>query len=193
MPRTSVAAEKRRMRSELKARRARLTDVERERASGGACGVLMATAFWNQARTVALFHSMADEVSTSALMASAWSSGRRVALPVTPGLGSPLFFRWVLPETPLVRARYGALEPAATALSARLEELELVVVPGLGFDASGARLGYGGGYYDRTLARTGPGVMLAFASQQVERVPTGPHDVRVKGVATEKGWLSPLP
>ena len=178
------------MRAELKARRARLSPQVREQASVQACGTLMESTFWKGARNVALFHPMAQEVSTAALLAAAQATGRRVALPVTPPLGRALEFRWVLPETRLVRSRFGTLEPTE-AVPAPLEELELVVVPGLAFDDGGGRLGYGGGYYDRTLARSGPGVMLAFACQRVPRVPTGPFDVPVRAIATEDGWFTP--
>ncbi|MCB9765210.1 MAG: 5-formyltetrahydrofolate cyclo-ligase [Alphaproteobacteria bacterium] len=184
-----VVLEKRRLRAELKARRATLAPGDRARASNQACAALMASALWRQAERVALFHAMPDEVSTRSLLESAWRDGRRVALPVTPPLGSPLVFRWVEPTTPLKRARYGALEPEPSAARARLDALQLVVVPGLGFDERGARLGAGGGYYDRTLSRTGPGVMLAFSCQRLDRVPEEAHDRRVVAVATELGWM----
>ncbi|MCB9795896.1 MAG: 5-formyltetrahydrofolate cyclo-ligase [Alphaproteobacteria bacterium] len=186
-----LRAEKRRLRAVLRACRAHLTLEECERASRRACAQLMAGALWDQADRIGLFHSMRDEVDTQMLLESAWRTGRRVALPVTPPLGRPLQFRWVHRDTPLVRTRFGAMEPAPTATSAALDELDLVIVPGLGFDARGARLGAGGGYYDRTLPRTGPGVMLAFSCQQLERVPEEEHDLRVAAVVTERGWCWP--
>lgn len=188
----SIRQAKRRLRVELGTLRASLTEAERDQASRRACAVLMASDLWGRAQSVALFHSMSDEVSTLMLLRSAWRTGRRVALPVTPSLGEPLEFRWVTPSTPLVRAHYGALEPGPTAARSEHADLDLVIVPGLGFDARGARLGYGGGYYDRTLRSAGPAIMLAFACQRVATVPEEEHDVRVRGVATETGWMSPV-
>jgi 5-formyltetrahydrofolate cyclo-ligase len=79
------------------------------------------------------------------------------------------------------------MEPDPCAPIAAMGELDLLVIPGLAFDERGARLGYGGGYYDRTLAGAGPAIMIAFACQQVERVPEEPHDRRVTAVVTEDG------
>ncbi|MCB9743903.1 MAG: 5-formyltetrahydrofolate cyclo-ligase [Alphaproteobacteria bacterium] len=186
-----IRAEKHSLRAELRARRARLTLAERKQASRRACARLMASPIWENALRVGLFLSMHDEVSTQLLLESAWRTGRRVATPVTPPLGSPLAFRWVQRGTLLRRARFGALEPGPDAEVAPLDDLELLVVPGLGFDARGARLGAGGAYYDRTLPQTGPAVMLAFSLQQLDRVPEEPHDVRVQAVVTERGWTWP--
>lgn len=172
--------------------RAALGPEARTAKSRWACASLMATPSWDRAERVALFHSMPDEISTQLLLESAWRTGRRVALPFTPPLGEALRFRWVDPGTELERSRFGVLEPGAHAASAPLTELDLVVVPGLAFDQSGARLGYGGGYYDRTLSGLGvPTVMLAFDCQRAERVPMEPHDVRVRAIATEVGLVTP--
>jgi len=75
-----------------------------------------------------------------------------------------------------------------------LSTLDLVIVPGLAFDSRRARLGYGGGYYDRTLALTGAAtVMLCFACQEVAEVPEESHDRRVDAVLTELGWSNGTP
>lgn len=191
-PRGSVVRAKRALRAALAQRRAAMTAEERARASHAACAALLASPWWADASAVALFHSMPHEVSTVALMEACWSSGRSVALPVTPRLGQPLQFRWVTEHTPLVRAHYGALEPGPTAAAAPHDEIGLVVTPGLGFDERGARLGYGGGYYDRTLGLTsGSAVMLAFDGQRVPRIPEEPHDARVAAIATDAGLTVP--
>lgn len=138
--------------------------------------------------TVAAFHPTGAEIDV--LPALGWFAGRghATALPVVPGRGQPLRFRTWTPGDPLVR---GVLdipvpEPAAPELVP-----EILLVPLLAFDRSGFRLGYGGGYYDRTLAtlRSGHRFVLAigvgFACQEVPDVPHDATDARLDALATE--------
>ena len=70
-----------------------------------------------------------------------------------------------------------------------------LVIPLLAFDRTGARLGYGGGYYDRTLALLGRAhphliaIGVAYAAQEIAQVPTGPYDIRLRAIATERGLV----
>ena len=68
-----------------------------------------------------------------------------------------------------------------------------MLIPLLAFDRRGARLGYGGGYYDRTLALLpdAAAVGVAYAAQEVPEVPIGPHDVLLRAIATERGLIRP--
>ena len=84
--------------------------------------------------------------------------------------------------------RFGTFHPDGLALTP-----DVVLVPLLAFDRSGARLGYGGGYYDRTLAAL-PGCLAigcAFAAQEVDQVPVEPTDQRLHAVATERELIQP--
>jgi 5-formyltetrahydrofolate cyclo-ligase len=98
-------------------------------------------------------------------------------------------------DTPVRRRPGGGPEPVGTP-GVRMNDLDLLVVPGLAFDARGGRLGRGGGHYDRLLAaRSGqkghrPVLLgLGFEFQIVERVPTAAHDVRLDIVVTEERVL----
>lgn len=187
----NVPSKKRKLREQIKAQRAALTAEERRSRSLDAASTLMSSPTWQNAARVALFHSMDDEIETRLLIQALWKERRPVALPVAPPIGNPLVFRWVTERTPLSKSRYGAFEPDERAEQADPSALDLWVVPGLAFDARGARLGYGGGYYDRTLVDTNSNatvVMLCFASQQVDQVPEEPHDQRIDAVVTELGW-----
>jgi 5-formyltetrahydrofolate cyclo-ligase len=93
------------------------------------------------------------------------------------------------PES-LERHRFGFLQPAMTAAAAPAAEIEIVLVPGLAFDAGGNRLGFGMGYYDRLLATLEPGVPrvgVTPAALLVPRLPSEEHDVRMTHLATEDG------
>ncbi len=111
-----------------------------------------------------------------------------VGVPVIPGRAMPLRFREWTPGCPLVEGEFGARIPAEGAWL----EPEVLIVPLLAFDARGYRLGYGGGFYDRTLARLrarGPvlAVGFAFAAQEVAEVPIDATDQRLDAVVTEVG------
>lgn len=182
-----IRLEKKRLRRELRARRRGLDDAERARANQRITEAVRGLPQWERARSVGLYHSLFEEVDTAALIEAAWATGRRVALPLAPGLGRPLSFHWVERDTPLVRSSFDALEPAPDTPRAALEDLDLVIVPGLGFDRRGARLGQGGGYYDRTLQAAVPAVLVAFACQELPEVPEDAHDRRLDLVVTEDG------
>ncbi len=118
-------------------------------------------------------------------------AGCAVALPVSGPRGTALVFRDWEPALPMAAGRYGIQEPDA---SRALVQPAVLLVPLLAFDRSGQRLGYGAGYYDRTLdalRARGPvvAVGVAFAAQEVAAVPCGPHDERLDWIVTERETL----
>ena len=132
---------------------------------------------------IAGYWPMGDEMDPRPLMLALASRGHALALPVTPPRGQPLIFRAWAPGAALRPGPMGTSEPVAG------EELrpDVVLVPLLAFDRAGRRLGYGGGYYDRTLAAL-PGakaIGIAYAGQEMPEVPAGPQDMRLPLVATE--------
>jgi 5-formyltetrahydrofolate cyclo-ligase len=111
-----------------------------------------------------------------------------VGVPVIMAAATPLKFREWAPGVAMVAGEFGALIPAEGAWVAP----QVVIVPLLAFDARGYRLGYGGGFYDRTLQglrAKGPvlAIGFAFAAQEVDEVPTDAFDQKLDMVVTEKG------
>ncbi len=111
-----------------------------------------------------------------------------VGVPVIVGPAMPLRFREWGPGVAMVAGAFGALIPAEGAWV----EPQVLIVPLLAFDARGYRVGYGGGFYDRTLAglRAKGGVLavgFAFADQEVSEVPIDGFDQRLDAVVTEQG------
>jgi len=143
---------------------------------------------------VSAFHPTGEEIDV--LPALAWFAGcgHPTALPVVPGRAKPLRFRAWVPGDPLVR---GVLDIPVPAPAAPQIVPEILLVPLLAFDRAGFRLGYGGGYYDRTLAelRSGNRLVLAigvgFACQEVADVPHDATDARLDALATES-WATRL-
>lgn len=138
------------------------------------------------AGVVSGFWPIGDEIDIRPLLMGLHDRGCQVVLPEVVAPGRGLRFRLWVPGEQLVPGRYG---------TAHTEGPELVpdtlLIPLLAFDRRGGRLGYGGGYYDRSLHAL-PGRLLigcAYAAQEVPAVPTGPHDIALHKVATESGVI----
>lgn len=139
------------------------------------------------------FWPMGSEIDTRPLLEALHARGHVIALPVTPPRGNPLLFRAWAPGITMAEGPMGTRHPAAGEPITPA----WLIVPLLAFDRTGARLGYGGGYYDRTLtllrganpSLTAIGV--AHAAQEIPQVPTGPHDARLTAIATERGLIRP--
>jgi 5-formyltetrahydrofolate cyclo-ligase len=137
---------------------------------------------------VAGFWPMGAEIDIRPLLLALQGRGHTLALPVTPRRGHPLAFRAWRFGAALVPGPFGTRQPAPEAPPIIPDFL---LVPLLAFDARGHRLGYGGGYYDRTLAALpfAAALGIAFASQRLPLVPTGPTDIPLPRIATEAGII----
>ncbi|WP_142593120.1 5-formyltetrahydrofolate cyclo-ligase [Pseudorhizobium endolithicum] len=142
-----------------------------------------------QGRVVSGFLPIRSEVDTRPLMAGLRSRGARICVPVILDK-ERLEFRELVPGAELVPCGFGTSAPGPEA---QVLEPDLMLVPVAAFDAAGHRIGYGGGYYDRAIARLrekGQDPMLigiAFNCQEVASVPAEPHDIRLPAVLTESG------
>ena len=136
------------------------------------------------AHRVALYAGIGSEVQTRWLFATLRERGCRVAYPRVVARGE-LVFAWVDDLTHLLPGYRAIPEPAAAG-NVPLEDLDAIIVPGVGFDRRGHRIGYGSGCYDRVLGRYGgPTIALAFACQLCDVVPAEDHDRRVTIVVCE--------
>lgn len=141
---------------------------------------------------VAGYVPMRGEMDVMPLLRALAGQGHALALPVVLGADKPLLFRHWAEGEPLEPGRWGTVHPADTAPVAAPA---LYLVPLLGFDRQGNRLGYGGGMYDRTLpvARAERPIIalgVAFAMQEVDALPAEAHDARLEGMITERELIS---
>lgn len=134
---------------------------------------------FEEARTVALYHALPDEISTAPML-ERWSELKRLALPVI--RGGEMTFREYTGPASLQQGPFGIKEPREGTL-VKPEEIDLMLVPGVAFDASGHRLGRGGGFYDRYLGRPAAShiykVGLCRPEALIPEVPTEPHDIKM--------------
>lgn len=131
------------------------------------------------------FWPMGDEIDIRPLLAALAALGHPIALPVTGKRSEPLIFRAWRPGDAVLPGRFGTSHPADGAVLSP----QVLLMPLLGFDRFGNRLGYGGGFYDRSLALL-PGALrigCAYAAQEMPLVPTGPFDQKLNAIATELG------
>ncbi len=132
------------------------------------------------------FWPMGEEIDIRPLLHALDAAGHVVALPATPPRGRPLSFHRWRPGDALRPERFGTV-----TVDGPLVVPDVLLVPLLAFDRRGHRLGYGGGYYDRTLAalRGALAIGCAFAAQEVDAVPAGPTDIALNAIATERGVI----
>ncbi len=180
-----LRAIKRALRREILAARDALGAGERAARSRRIAERVLALPELRGARTVMAFASFGSEVDTRPLLEALAERGLRLAVPrVVDGGLVPVAY---VPGDPLEGSSFGVPEPT-TGAPIPPAEIDLVVAPGLAFDRSGARVGYGGGFYDRFLRTLPPGVpriAVAFAIQVVPQVPRGGSDVPVDAIVTE--------
>lgn len=142
-----------------------------------------------RARSLAIYVASDGEIDPSPLIRAALAAGKRVLLPRL--RHNRLEFVVYCPGGLLRRNRFGIPEPRGVAVA--VEQIDVIFMPLVGFDRAGRRLGMGGGFYDRTLARKkrrGTRLIgLAHACQEVSQLPDEAWDVPLTGVVTERRWL----
>ena len=177
------------LRREMVARRAALPAAEHDALSARI--VAHALAALPLPVVAAFCWPIKHEPDVRALLADWARAGGRTALPVVVAEGQPLAFREWTPETPLEPDRYGIPTPSA----GEWLRPDLILLPLKGFDAAGYRLGYGGGFFDRTLAALAPrplAVGVGFEINRVDSIRPEAHDQRLDWIVTENGAFRPV-
>jgi 5-formyltetrahydrofolate cyclo-ligase len=187
----TIREAKRALRQRVCAELGRLGPAERAAASAQARARLAAQPLWQTAQWVLFFAPLPEELDLWPLLTKALSASKNVALP-----------RFVAetrtyevcpiqdPELDLQVGHFGIREPSHHCRRLPSVPLDLILVPGVAFDARGGRLGRGKGYYDRLLKEwRGTTCGVAFDQQVVEAIPCEPHDARLDCVLTPTRWI----
>ncbi|MDQ0218310.1 5-formyltetrahydrofolate cyclo-ligase [Peribacillus cavernae] len=177
---------KKNLRKQLKAALQKLTESDYRSLSEKIALRLYSLEEWEKARVIGITISNHPEVDTRDIIKQAWEQGKEIAVPKCLPGNKSIQFRKIVSFDQLEKVYFGLWEPIPSITEkVSKDEIDLLVVPGLGFTRSGYRLGFGGGYYDRFLpSYTGPVLSLAFDVQLMPTLPVETHDIPVSKLIT---------
>jgi 5-formyltetrahydrofolate cyclo-ligase len=187
LPDARIEEAKAALRLKARAGRAAVLNSTRGDAARAVAGHFFKSVPLAPGEIVAGYWRIKDEMDCQPILIRLMDSFQPVCLPVVLGDELPLQLRLWEQGAPLYEAGFGTLAPSE--LAPRVEP-DVIIMPLLGFDKRGTRLGYGGGYYDRTLERLSKRprlVGIAFSAQELEDIPREPHDVPLDTIVTELG------
>ncbi len=185
-----TARDKAAARKQARARRAAIAESTRIDAGAHGAAHFLASVPLSANAIVSAYWPLADEFDSLPLLQALIQAGHQVALPVVQGAGQPLCFRRWRPGDAMAVGSFGVSEPLAAAAEIIPD---VVVTPFLAYNDAGYRLGYGGGYYDRTLRalrqakRDVLAVGLGFAAQEMPALPHDAHDEPLDWLVNEQG------
>lgn len=184
------------LRRQLRAARRALSPLEQHQASQRLWRQLAQHPLFRRARHIAFYLANDGEIDPAILLEHAQRLGKHCYLPVITGWPADrMHFQRLVPGQRWITNRFGIREPLVDPdLQARPWRLDLVLMPLVGFDAAGNRLGMGGGFYDRTFAYrrrrqcwTGPRLLgLAHHCQKVAQLPTASWDIPLDGIVSDQ-------
>ena len=175
------------LREKLKSLREAITASEQKLAAEKALGLILKIPEWKKARTVCLYASFKNELATNGLIESALRAGKKIILPRVADANQRCTLHHVINPATLVLSDLGIPEPAADLPIVEASMVDLFLVPGIGFDRQGHRLGHGAGFYDRLLAVARPDAFrlgYGYDFQLISEIPTESHDVRMHAIVT---------
>ncbi len=195
MAEVGIAAAKKAIRARLLAARDALGPDSREQLCAAITDKLLGLPEFATARTVAGYASFGSEFNTAAFNAAVLAGGKHLLLPRVDRTRQVLIFRAVTDlQESLLPGAWGIREPDPLVCPrAELDDVDLMLVPGLAFTSRCERLGYGGGFYDAAIDLTRPRavkIAAAFSAQIVDALVVEPHDRIVDVVVTENGSYS---
>lgn len=184
---------KKTLRKEMLEKRSKLSENRRDELSKIISKSLYQTKFYKQAKTIMTFLSFGSELDTRYIVEDSIALDKSVVIPITVPDTKELKVSRLLDYSELEIGHYDILTPKEEFLRfIDPNTIDLILVPGLIFAKDGYRVGYGGGYYDRFLAKIDPSIIkigIAFDLQVQDKVPTDRYDIPVDYILTEKRFI----
>ena len=174
------------LRQELKNLRESLSSPQREMNANAAETKVLNLPEWKKAKVVCLYASFKGELPTTQLLQNVLSSEKKCVLPKVNSDGLPEVYE-IKSFQDLELSSLEILEPKKTCQRIDPVQIEFFLVPGIGFDRQGNRLGHGSGFYDRLLAQANPKAFLlgySYDFQVIDAIPHEAHDIAMHAVAT---------
>ncbi len=185
----SLKEQKTALRAVYKEKREALPPSLRSERDALICRVIERSASYRYAGVLLAYAPIGAEIDIMPLICSALEGGKRVCLPRTLGQGV-MTFHYISSPSELVNGRFGIREPREDAPLFQGAPSSLILVPGIVFDESGRRIGYGGGYYDRFLRKHEVGALgVVYRDFILPSLPFGRYDRCVSALATDRGIL----
>jgi len=177
--------DKKALRAEIKAKKRAMTEEQIAATSEALAQQLYAHPAYKQAKSIFGYLSYNQEVRTMPMLEQAQKDGKRVAVPKV--IGDTMIFIWLDDLSRIELGYCNIPEPIDNGPEA-VDETALVMMPGLAFDPTGRRCGYGGGFYDRYLEQhpDHPTLAMCYGFQMFDELETDPHDIPVNYVLSQE-------
>ena len=182
-----MSEEKAKVRDILRKRKDAMAPEERATKSGLIARHLMLLIA--EGETVMVFTSKEKEVNTKPLILALFTQKNPVVVPIIQKEDVSLRLSYLSNFSALVPSTFGVPEPIGSEIPAKAQDVDVIILPMLGFDRAGGRIGYGAGYYDRFLEKN-PGLVkigVAFGCQEMEALPVDENDIKMDLIVTEDG------
>jgi len=181
--------QKNRIRQILRQRKESLTPEERLTKSTRICRYIMDII--SDGETVMVYTSKEKEVNTVPLITTLLKHGNPIVVPIIVKEDISLRLSYLKDRSVLVPSTFGVPEPIGSEIPAAANDVDTIILPMLGFDKHGGRIGYGAGYYDRFLSKnqTLRKIGIAYACQEVEHLPVDENDICMDYIITENGVM----
>jgi 5-formyltetrahydrofolate cyclo-ligase len=171
----------------LRGRRESMTAGERQKKSRMVCSYVLELI--RDSETVMIYSSKEMEVNTIPIIKTLFLRGNPVIVPIIVKQDISLRLSYLKDLSVLIPSTFGVPEPTGNEIPAEAGDVDTIILPMLGFDRSGGRLGYGAGYYDRFLAKNQKikRIGIAFGCQEAEKLPVDENDIHMNYIVTEDG------
>lgn len=163
-------------------------DVKKQKWDNQIFNKVINSEYYKKANTIFIFVSFKNEVDTHRLIEYALSDNKKICVPKVKLKEREMELYKINSFNDLEVGYYNILEPIKGSPKINVEDIDLILMPGLAFDKEGGRIGYGGGYYDKFLRKSKKNktkkIAIAYAFQVLDKVPMNENDIKIDGIIT---------